>query len=56
VWTVLLNKKKQFAKDAVKWAFPDRGRESDMMKAIPLIEAAITPVLKENEQITKRSA
>lgn len=51
-----MSKKKKLASEAVKWAFPDRGRESDMMRAMPAIEAAITPILKENEILTKRAA
>ena len=32
-WSDLLSKKSDRAGAAVKWAFPDRGREADMMRA-----------------------
>ena len=41
-WKDLLSKKNDRAEAAVKWAFPDRGREADMMRAVKEVEDAIT--------------
>jgi hypothetical protein len=41
-WADLLRKKKDHATEAVAWAFPDRGRETEMMKATPYVERAIS--------------
>lgn len=46
-WADLLAKKKSHASEAVKWAFPDRGREVEMMKAGPFVEKAIAEALAE---------
>ena len=45
-WSDLLSKRTNGAAAAVKWAFPDRGREADMMRAQTEVEEAITEAIK----------
>lgn len=40
-WTDLLAKKDERSSDAVKWAFPDRGREADMIRAQRDVQDAV---------------
>ena len=55
-WSDLISKKTKRAGAAVKWAFPDRGREADMMRAQKIVEEAVEAALKREFGIKEKIA
>lgn len=53
-WADLLAKKSKVAAEAVKWAFPDRGRESDMIKAEKVLAEQLAKVFAEQEKQNRK--
>jgi len=41
-----MSEKNNRATAAVKWAFPDRGRETDMMRAVKVVEEAVAETIR----------